>query len=190
MIFAGVCIGTAFVQNFADFVGVRIALGLAEGGVIPGIAYLTTRFYTRSEISFRIGVFLSLGPGLSGAFGGLLAAGFLSAPVSGLHTWQKVSRFYLFPPTRSKLNSRFHSPDLRFRRRYHHVLRSRLPLHSSHLSRIDKMAHRRRTRTCGPPNANRTQLGLYRQDHLQDGNQGSFESLYVGLLFRVSTSSR
>lgn len=77
-------------------------------GVIPGIAYLTTRFYTRSEISFRIGVFLSLGPGLSGAFGGLLAAGFLSAPVSGLHSWQKVSPILpLFRPTRSKLNFLF-----------------------------------------------------------------------------------
>ncbi|GAA5881385.1 hypothetical protein JCM16303_000156 [Sporobolomyces ruberrimus] len=88
--FAVVCISTAFVKDFGDFVGVRIALGLAEGGVIPGIAYLCTRFYTRSELSFRIGVFLSLGPGLSGAFGGLLAAGFLSATVNGLHTWQKI----------------------------------------------------------------------------------------------------
>ncbi|GAA5905269.1 uncharacterized protein JCM6883_006342 [Sporobolomyces salmoneus] len=88
--FAVVCISTAFINNFNDFVGVRIALGLAEGGVIPGIAYLCTRFYTRSELSFRIGVFLSLGPGLSGAFGGLLAAGFLTADVNGLHTWQKI----------------------------------------------------------------------------------------------------
>ncbi|GAA6059458.1 hypothetical protein JCM10212_005397 [Sporobolomyces blumeae] len=88
--FAVVCIGTAFVKNFADFVGVRIALGLAEGGVIPGIAYLCTRFYRRHELAFRIGVFLSLGPGLSGAFGGLLAAGFLSSTVKGLHTWQKI----------------------------------------------------------------------------------------------------
>ncbi|GAA5979329.1 hypothetical protein JCM5350_006970 [Sporobolomyces pararoseus] len=91
--FAVVCISTAFVKNFQDFVGVRIALGLAEGGVIPGIAYLCTRFYTRSELSFRIGVFLSLGPGLSGAFGGLLAAGFLSADVNGLHSWQKIFVF-------------------------------------------------------------------------------------------------
>ncbi|GAA5841619.1 hypothetical protein JCM5353_002751 [Sporobolomyces roseus] len=88
--FAVICIGTAFVTNFSQFVGVRIALGLAEGGVIPGIVYLCTRFYTRSELSFRIGVFLSLGPGLSGAFGGLLAAGFVSSTIGTLHTWQKI----------------------------------------------------------------------------------------------------
>jgi hypothetical protein len=32
--FAIVCISTAFIKNFQDFVGVRIALGLCEGGVI------------------------------------------------------------------------------------------------------------------------------------------------------------
>ncbi|GAA5938538.1 uncharacterized protein JCM15063_005348 [Sporobolomyces koalae] len=90
---AAICIGTAFIHNFHSFVGVRIALGLAEGGVIPGIVYALTRFYTRAELSFRIGVFLSLGPGLSGAFGGLLAAGFLSSTVKGLHTWQKIFVF-------------------------------------------------------------------------------------------------
>jgi len=73
------------------FAPVFSVLTFSRSIATAGIAYLCTRFYTRSELSFRIGVFLSLGPGLSGAFGGLLAAGFLSADVNGLHTWQKVS---------------------------------------------------------------------------------------------------
>jgi len=111
MAFGAVTIGSAWVHNFQTFLGVRILLGIFEGGgastflsfrtcrvadpalaraVIPGIVYLLTRFYTRSELAFRIGVFLSLGPGLSGAFGGLAAAGFLNASVGSLRTWQKI----------------------------------------------------------------------------------------------------
>ncbi|GAA6003188.1 uncharacterized protein JCM10292_002909 [Rhodotorula paludigena] len=90
MAFGAVTIGSAWVHNFGTFLGVRILLGIFEGGVIPGIAFLLTRFYTRSELAFRVGVFLSLGPGLSGAFGGLLAAGFLNADFPGLRTWQKI----------------------------------------------------------------------------------------------------
>ncbi|BGP38561.1 hypothetical protein JCM10450v2_002510 [Rhodotorula kratochvilovae] len=88
--FGAVTIGSAWVHNFQTFLGVRILLGIFEGGVIPGIAYLLTRFYTRAELAFRIGVFLSLGPGLSGAFGGLLAAGFLNSDMGSLHTWQRI----------------------------------------------------------------------------------------------------
>lgn len=49
-----------------------------------------TTFYKRSELAFRIGVFLSLGPGLSGAFGGLLAAGLLKHDYAGLVSWQRI----------------------------------------------------------------------------------------------------
>ncbi|GAA5884442.1 hypothetical protein JCM6882_005254 [Rhodosporidiobolus microsporus] len=88
--FGVVTIGSAFINNFGEFLAVRIFLGIMEGGVIPGIAYVMTLFYRRHELAFRIGVFLSLGPGLSGAFGGLLAAGFLNADIGSLHTWQKI----------------------------------------------------------------------------------------------------
>ncbi|GEM06815.1 major facilitator superfamily protein [Rhodotorula toruloides] len=88
--FGAVTIGSAFISNFGEFVGVRILLGIFEGGVIPGIAFLLTRFYTRAELAFRIGVFLSWGPGLSGAFGGLLAAGLLNAKVANLVRWEKI----------------------------------------------------------------------------------------------------
>ncbi|GAA5967059.1 hypothetical protein JCM11641_000427 [Rhodosporidiobolus odoratus] len=88
--FGVITIGSAWVKDFGDFLAVRILLGIVEGGVIPGIAYVCSTYYRRHELAFRIGVFLSLGPGLSGAFGGLLAAGFLNASIGSLHTWQKI----------------------------------------------------------------------------------------------------
>ncbi|GAA5956633.1 hypothetical protein JCM10213_000387 [Rhodosporidiobolus nylandii] len=88
--FGVITVGSAFIKDFGQFLGVRVLLGIAEGGVIPGIAYVMTTYYRRHELAFRIGVFLSLGPGLSGAFGGLLAAGFLNAHIGSLHTWQKI----------------------------------------------------------------------------------------------------
>ncbi|GAA5976076.1 hypothetical protein JCM10908_005379 [Rhodotorula pacifica] len=88
--FGVVTIGSAWIRNFGEFLAVRILLGIFEGGVIPGIVYVMTTFYKRSELAFRIGVFLSLGPGLSGAFGGLLAAGLLKHPYAGLHSWQRI----------------------------------------------------------------------------------------------------
>lgn len=54
-------------QSFTDFLVIRILLGAFEGGVIPGIAFVLSRFYRRHELVLRIGIFLALGPSLSGA---------------------------------------------------------------------------------------------------------------------------
>lgn len=52
--------------------------------VLPGIAFLLSRYYKRQELIARIGFFLALSPSLSGAFGGLLAsAGKQSAKSAG-----------------------------------------------------------------------------------------------------------
>ncbi|GAA5967061.1 hypothetical protein JCM11641_000428 [Rhodosporidiobolus odoratus] len=88
--FGVITIGSAWIKSFGDFLAVRLLLGLFEGGVIPGIVFLCSTYYRRSELAFRVGTFLSLGPGLSGAFGGLLAAGFLNVDAGSLHTWQKI----------------------------------------------------------------------------------------------------
>ncbi|KAL7009607.1 hypothetical protein EMMF5_000515 [Cystobasidiomycetes sp. EMM_F5] len=74
--FGVVSLATGFIQNFGGFLGVRIALGLAEGGVLPALALVLSRFYKRQELVFRIAILLSCSS-LSGAFGGLLASGFL-----------------------------------------------------------------------------------------------------------------
>ncbi len=36
-----VCMGLGFVHNFAQFVSLRAVLGLAEGGLFPGMASWT-----------------------------------------------------------------------------------------------------------------------------------------------------
>jgi MFS family permease len=72
--------------DFPGLVVVRVFLGLAEGGMMPGIAYTLSCFYRRRELLFRIGVFVS-GASLSGAIGGLLATGLSSIPPMGrIHT--------------------------------------------------------------------------------------------------------
>ena len=77
------CLG--FVKNYGGFVGVRAILGIAEGGLLPGmvcwirshqndhsnniqVLYLST-FYKRGDMALRIGLFYTAAS-LSGAFGG------------------------------------------------------------------------------------------------------------------------
>ncbi|KAK0264616.1 hypothetical protein LTR35_017311 [Friedmanniomyces endolithicus] len=68
----GMCLG--FVQNYAGFLVVRAFLGLAEGGLLPGMVLYLSGLYTRGELALRIGLFYTTAA-LSGAFGGLLARG-------------------------------------------------------------------------------------------------------------------
>ncbi|RYP65893.1 hypothetical protein DL771_008077 [Monosporascus sp. 5C6A] len=64
------CIG--FVHNFDQFIALRALLGLAEGGLFPGMVLYLSTIYTRSELALRIGV-LYTSTSLSSGFGGLLA---------------------------------------------------------------------------------------------------------------------
>jgi sugar phosphate permease len=61
------CLG--FVRNFAGFVAVRAILGVAEGGLLPGMVLYLSFFYKRSDLALRIGLFYTAAS-LSGAFGG------------------------------------------------------------------------------------------------------------------------
>lgn len=89
--FGVVTIGTAFIKNLAGLIVTRILLGITEGGVLPAIAYLLSRYYRKQELIARIGFFLALSPSLSGAFGGLLASGFLkSADIGMVVRWRKI----------------------------------------------------------------------------------------------------
>ncbi|KAK7182495.1 hypothetical protein DPSP01_010652 [Paraphaeosphaeria sporulosa] len=66
------CLG--FVKSFGSFVAVRALLGIAEGGLLPGMVLYLSHFYRRTELALRIGIFYTAAS-LSGAFGGLLARG-------------------------------------------------------------------------------------------------------------------
>jgi MFS family permease len=62
------------VKNFGSLLVVRCALGLAEGGLFPGVTFYITLWYRRHECGLRMAIFFSAAT-LAGAFGGLLARG-------------------------------------------------------------------------------------------------------------------
>ena len=67
-----VCMG--LVHNFKGLLVARVFLGIAEGGLFPGVTYFITMWYQRQEIGFRIALFFSAATA-AGAFGGLFARG-------------------------------------------------------------------------------------------------------------------
>ncbi|KAJ5771561.1 hypothetical protein N7520_002090 [Penicillium odoratum] len=87
----GICsVGTAFVTNIRSASGVRFLLGMFEAGLLPGIAYYLSRWYRRSELAFRLSLYIVMAP-LAGAFGGLLASGILKLDhFGGLHSWRML----------------------------------------------------------------------------------------------------
>ncbi|KAJ7269019.1 major facilitator superfamily domain-containing protein [Mycena rebaudengoi] len=70
------CMGSAFVRNFGEFCLVRTLLGICEGGVLPGIAFLLSKFYRRQELTYRMGAVLA-SQNIGAAVGGLIASGIL-----------------------------------------------------------------------------------------------------------------
>jgi MFS family permease len=58
--------------------------------MLPGIAYYLSRWYRRSELAFRLSLYIVMAP-LAGAFGGLLASAILTLDhFGGLHTWRMI----------------------------------------------------------------------------------------------------
>ena len=88
--FGVISVCTAFVHNFAEAAGVRFLLGIFEAGMMPGIAYYLSRWYRRSELTFRLSLYIVMAP-MAGAFGGLLASGILTLPhFGGIHGWRMI----------------------------------------------------------------------------------------------------
>ena len=87
----GICsLGTAFVDTVAQAAGVRFLLGIFEAGMLPGIAYYLSRWYRRSELAFRLSLYIVMAP-LAGAFGGLLASAILNLDHFGsLDRWRMI----------------------------------------------------------------------------------------------------
>ncbi|EPQ59892.1 MFS general substrate transporter [Gloeophyllum trabeum ATCC 11539] len=89
--FGVITIASAFTRDFAGLLVTRIFLGAAEGGTLPGLTYVMSRYYRREELVLRVGVVLGLAPTFAGAFGGLLASGLLSMNDIGTVTsWRKI----------------------------------------------------------------------------------------------------
>ncbi|KAL2162288.1 hypothetical protein VTH06DRAFT_7201 [Thermothelomyces fergusii] len=88
--FGVISLATAYVDNFAQAAGVRFLLGVFEAGMMPGIAYYMSRWYRRSELTFRLSLYIVMAP-MAGAFGGLLASGILSLDrVGGVTGWRMI----------------------------------------------------------------------------------------------------
>jgi MFS family permease len=86
----GICsIGTAFVHNIHAISGVRFLLGIFEAGMLPGIAYYLSRWYRRSELAFRLSLYIVMAP-LAGAFGGLAASAILKLDSFGSLTRRRM----------------------------------------------------------------------------------------------------
>lgn len=67
----------AFTKNFAGLLMNRFTLGLVEGPFLPGVMFLMSCWYKRSELPPRI-AFLYGANMLATAFGGLIAAGIIA----------------------------------------------------------------------------------------------------------------
>ncbi|KAK4160571.1 putative high-affinity nicotinic acid transporter [Cladorrhinum sp. PSN259] len=91
MVAWGVCCTLmGIVHNYAGLMAVRAALGIAEGGLFPGITYYITMWYRRHECGLRMAIFFSAATA-AGAFGGLLARGIIEMKgVAGLSGWQWI----------------------------------------------------------------------------------------------------
>ncbi|KAH8827214.1 major facilitator superfamily domain-containing protein [Flagelloscypha sp. PMI_526] len=60
------------VKNWQELAGVRFALGVAEAGFAPGIAFYLSSWYKRTELAQRYSIYYTA-TAISGAFSGLLA---------------------------------------------------------------------------------------------------------------------
>ncbi|RIB08120.1 major facilitator superfamily domain-containing protein [Gigaspora rosea] len=80
--------GMAFVKNFSELMAVRFLLGAFESGLFPGVVFYLTKWYKKSERTYRISLFFS-GATIAGAFNGLLAYAITNLDGKfNLHGWQ------------------------------------------------------------------------------------------------------
>ncbi|KAI9880736.1 MAG: hypothetical protein M1823_006709, partial [Watsoniomyces obsoletus] len=80
----------AFVHDIHTACGVRFLLGIFEAPMLPGIAYYMPRWYRRSELVFRLALYVVMAP-LAGAFGGLLASAILTLDSFGsTKRWEMI----------------------------------------------------------------------------------------------------
>ena len=67
----------AFTRNFTGLLVCRLVLGLVEGPFLPGVFFLMSCWYKRSELPPRIALLYGANM-LASAFGGLIAAGIVA----------------------------------------------------------------------------------------------------------------
>lgn len=73
-------------KSYEGLVVCRLLLGLFEGGLFGGLILYLSMFYRRHQLLLRIGLWYCAAP-LSGAIGGLLAAGLSQIQYGGFNRW-------------------------------------------------------------------------------------------------------
>ncbi|CAG9946163.1 unnamed protein product [Clonostachys rosea f. rosea IK726] len=89
--FGLVSLCTAFVKSYPSMIVIRAILGIFEGGAMPGTAFFLSCFYKKSELFFRMSIFIA-SSSLASSFGGLLAAGLSQIPAFGVESMM-ISRW-------------------------------------------------------------------------------------------------
>ncbi|KAJ5110584.1 hypothetical protein N7532_001119 [Penicillium argentinense] len=90
MTWAVIMIGTGFVKNWGQLVGLRVLLGVLEAGYFPGCVYLLSCWYTRYDVQKRFSVFYLIGC-VASALSGILAFGLMQlAGTHGLGGWRWI----------------------------------------------------------------------------------------------------
>lgn len=87
----------ATASNWQGLMACRFFLATAEAGFGPGMPYLFSFFYTRRELGFRCGIFLSAAP-LATTFAGALAYGITSSHYHSIASWRLLFIIEAIPP--------------------------------------------------------------------------------------------
>ncbi|KAH8885465.1 MFS general substrate transporter [Thozetella sp. PMI_491] len=95
--FGLVSLCTAFVQSYPGLAVTRAVLGIFEGGAMPATAFFLSCYYKKSELFFRMSIFIS-SSSLANSFGGLLATALSKVPAWGtsssvIKTWRNIFFF-------------------------------------------------------------------------------------------------
>ncbi|KAF9163464.1 hypothetical protein DFQ26_002482 [Actinomortierella ambigua] len=79
VVWGGIMMAMAAANNAGSLMAARFFLGVAEAGLLPGVIYMISVWYTKREMALRNGLFFSMAS-FAGAFSGILAYG-----ISKLH---------------------------------------------------------------------------------------------------------
>lgn len=95
--FGLVSLCTAFVQSYAGLAVTRAVLGIFEGGAMPATTFFLSCFYKKSELFFRMSIFIA-SSSLANSFGGLLATALSRIPAWGtsasiIVSWRNIFFF-------------------------------------------------------------------------------------------------
>jgi MFS family permease len=92
-----ITVGQGYVSSYESLLATRALLGLAEGGLLPGMVTYLSTLYRPEELAIRVGIAYLSNP-LSGGVGGLLGIIFIRFLLSALQCMLTFSLLPQLPP--------------------------------------------------------------------------------------------